>query len=207
MRIRRESAAWFQLPPEVLQFLFGDTALEVSTGVHSGRGVSLEIDSVAVAGFRGCLKKVIERHFVERGRRRKRGNVSANAFLNLISADHHGQGVPAHQALDAALHFLAAGKWRLLPGRDRILIGSRRRKRQVDPSLAPGMQRQLLQKPPRTVRSAVREYIIQRVQPLPRFQYFDSVRLLGFGHAAPTSKNAIFHHKQSGRILLRGRRN
>ena len=133
MRIGRESAARLQLAAEIFQFLFGDAAFEVSAGVDSGSGVSLKIDNIAVAGFGGCVKKVIERHFVERGRGRKCGNMSADAFLNLVGADHHGHGIPAHQALDAALHFLAAGKWRLLPRRDRILVGSGRRERQVDP--------------------------------------------------------------------------
>src|SRR5260370_11072626 len=75
----------------------------------------------------------------------------------------------------------------------------------IHPSGAPRMQRQLLQKPARPLRSALREYIVERVQPLPRFQDFDTVRLLRLSHSDLTNKNAIFHHKQSGRILLESR--
>jgi hypothetical protein len=40
--------------------------------------------------------------------------VAANALLHLVGANHHGEGVPADEALDAAFHLLAAGEWRLL---------------------------------------------------------------------------------------------
>jgi hypothetical protein len=145
---------------------------------------------------------MIERHFVERSCRRKRGNVSADAFLNLVGTDDHGHGVPPHQALDAALHFLTAGEWGLGLRVDRILVGSRRRERKIHSRGATRMQRQLLQQPPRPLRSALREYIVERVQPLARFQDFNTVRLLRLSHSDLTCRNAILHHKQLGRILL-----
>src|SRR5271165_398453 len=116
--------------------------------------------------------------------------MSANAFLNLVGADDHGHGIPAHQALDAAFHLLAAGKRRLLPRRNRVLIRSGRREWQVDASLTARMQRQLLQKPAGAIGPTSREHIIERVQPLPRFKDFDSVSLLRLSHTAPTM-NAI----------------
>src|SRR5208283_3834741 len=113
---------------------------------------------------------------------------------------------------DAALHLLAAGKRRLLPRRDRILVGSRRREGKIDPSLAPRVQRQLLQESPRTVRSTMRKHVVERVQPLPRFQDFDSVRLyrlllslLRLSHVEPPhGRIAMFHHKELRGILLEG---
>ncbi len=66
--------------------------------------------------------------------------MSADAFLDLVGSHHHGQRVPAHQALDAALHFLAAGKGRLLDGRDGVLVGGGRGERQVDAGSASGVQ-------------------------------------------------------------------
>ena len=66
--------------------------------------------------------------------------MSANAFLKLIGADHHGERVPAHQALDAALHFLTAGKRRLLHRRNSVLIRRGRRERQVHTRGALGVQ-------------------------------------------------------------------
>ena len=63
--------------------------------------------------------------------------MSADALLHLIRPHHHGQSIPTHQALNSTLHFLAAGKWRLLAGSDRVLVRRSRRKRQVNPGLAP----------------------------------------------------------------------
>src|SRR5260370_702160 len=42
-----------------------------------------------------------------------RGDVPADVVLHAIGAHHHGQRVPANQALDAALEFLIAGEKRL----------------------------------------------------------------------------------------------
>ena len=114
MRIRRKSAIGLQLSAEVFQFLLGNAAFEIGAGVHPGCGVPLKIDNVAIARFGLGAKKMIERHFIKRGRRGKRRDMSANAFLKLVGADHHGHRIPTHQALDAALHLLTAGKWRLL---------------------------------------------------------------------------------------------
>ena len=81
--------------------------------------------------------------------------MSANALLNFISPHHHGQGVPAHQALDAAFHLLAAGKRRLLRCSNGILIGSGRREWQVHARGAARVQRQLLNQTPGAYRAAL----------------------------------------------------
>jgi len=62
----------------------------------------------------------------------------------------------------------------------------------------------LLQQPPRPLRSALREYIVERVQPLPRFQDFDSIRLLRLSHSDLTKKDAILYDMQLLEILLAG---
>ena len=96
---------------------------------------------------------------------------------DLVGPHHHGQGVPAHQALDAALHLLAAGKGRLLPRRDRVLVRSGRGEGKVYPGGAPGVQRELLQQPAGALRATLRQHVIQRIQPLPGFKNFHSVGL------------------------------
>src|SRR5882724_400249 len=145
VRVRREPSARIQLAPEILELLFWNAAFEIPTSVDTGGGVSLKIDDVAVSALGGCLKKMIERDFVERGRRGKRGNMSADAFLNLVGPDHHRERVPAHQALDPALHFLTARKRRLLVWRNRILIGGGGSEWQVNAAGATRMQRELLE--------------------------------------------------------------
>ncbi len=137
------------------------------------------------------MKKVIERNFVKRGGGGKSGNVSANAFLNFVGANDHSHGVPAHQALDAALHFLAAGEWGLRLGVDSILVWSSRREGKIYPSGAARVQRQLLQQSACALRSTMRKNVIERIQPLPRFQDFNTVRLLRLSHYAPTYKIAM----------------
>ena len=51
MRIGRQTAAGLQFAAEILQLLHRDAAFEKSARVDSRRGVSLEIDDVAIAGF------------------------------------------------------------------------------------------------------------------------------------------------------------
>ena len=172
MRIRTQSSAWLQLAPEILQLLLRNAAFEISARINSRRGVSLEVDDVTVASLGLRAEEMIECHFVERGRGGKGRNMSADAFLNLVRAYHHGQRIPADQALDAPFHLLAARKWRLLPDGNRVLIRRRRRKWQVDAAFAPRMQRQLLQQTASPVRAAMRKNIVQGIDPLPGFQHF-----------------------------------
>src|SRR5205807_471638 len=143
MRVRTESSARFQLAAEVLQLLLRDAAFKVGAGVHSRRGVALEIDNVAIAIFRLGAEEMVERNLIQRGGGRERGDMAANAFLNLICADYHGQRIPAHQALDPALHLLASGERGLLSGGNGVLVRGGRSKRQIDAGFAAGVQRQL----------------------------------------------------------------
>ena len=59
------------------------------------------------------VEKVIETDFVERGRRCEGGNMAADAVEVFVAAHDHGQGIPAHQALDAAFDFRLPGEGRL----------------------------------------------------------------------------------------------
>ena len=172
VRIRRQAAACFQFAAEILQLLLRHAAFEIGAGIDARRGVSLEVDDVAVAVFGAGAKKMIEGNFVERGGRGEGRNVAADAFLNLVGPHHHGQRVPAHQALDAAFHFLAARKGRLLPRSNRVLVRRGRRKRQVDSGLAARMQRERLQQASSAVRPAPGKYVVERIQPLSGFKDF-----------------------------------
>ena len=114
MRIRRQAAARLQLTTEVLQLLLGQTALKKGPRVHPGRGMSLEVHNVAVAGFGTGPPEVIECDLVEVCGGGKSRNVAADPGFLFISADNHCHSIPAHQTLDPPLHLLAAGKRRLL---------------------------------------------------------------------------------------------
>src|SRR5450631_207499 len=177
MRIRREATAGFQFTTKILQLLFRNAAFEIGARIHARRGMALEVNQIAVSGFGLRLQEMIERNFVQRGRRSESRNVTANAALDLVGPHHHGQGIPAHQALDAALHFLAARKGRLLPGSDRVLVRGSRGKGKVYAGGAAGVQRKLLQQASSPLRATLGQHIIQRIQPLPGFENFHSVGL------------------------------
>ena len=177
MGIRGEAAARFQFAAEILQLLFRNASFQIGARIHAGRGVALEVNQVAISGLGLRLQEMIERDFIQRGGGGKGGNVSANAALDLVGPHHHGQGIPAHQALDAALHLLAAGKRRLLPGSNRVLVGSGGGKGKVYAGGAPGVQRELLQQTSGPLRATLRQHIVQRIQPLPGFKNFHTVGL------------------------------
>ena len=56
-------------------------AFEERARVDAGRGVALEVDDVAVVVVALALEEVVEADFVERGGRRERRDVAADAVL------------------------------------------------------------------------------------------------------------------------------
>ena len=70
--------------------------------------MALEEDRVRILAVT-TAEEVIEGHLVERGRRRKRGDMTADAVFGAVRAHHHGHGVPAHEAFDSPLDFAATG--------------------------------------------------------------------------------------------------
>ena len=110
MRIGRQPAALPKFAPEVFQLLHGKAAFKKCAGVHAGGSVSLEINRVAFKLVGASAEEMVEADFKQRRGGSIRGNVAANAVVHAIGANHHGQGIPADQALDAALDFLIAGE-------------------------------------------------------------------------------------------------
>ena len=84
--------------------------------------MALEVDDVAVVVVALALEEVVEADFVERGGRRVRRDVTADAVLGLVGLDDHRQRVPADEALDAALDLAAAGERRLFGWRECVLM-------------------------------------------------------------------------------------
>ncbi len=124
VRIRREAAARFQLAPEVFERSRRNASFDERTRVDARRRVSLEEDDVAVVVVALPLEEVVEADFVERGGRRESRDVPTDPLVDLVRLDDHRQRVPAHEALDPALDFAAAGKRRLLGGRNGVDVGS-----------------------------------------------------------------------------------
>ncbi len=119
VRVRRQTLAG-RLPPEVVELLLGQPALEKGTGVDARCGVALDEHLVAVAAVALPAEEVIEADLVQRGRRRVRGEVPAEAVEAVVGAVDHRDRVPAHEGANAALEELVAGEPRFLLGRDRV---------------------------------------------------------------------------------------
>jgi hypothetical protein len=74
----------------------------------------LEEDDVAVVASAAALEEMVEADLVQGCRGGERRYVAANAVAQLVRANDHRQGVPAHEAFDPPLDRLVAGKRRLL---------------------------------------------------------------------------------------------
>src|SRR5579872_6045538 len=139
--------------------------------------MALEINDIAIAGFGLSVQKVIEGNFVERGGGGISRDVAADTFLNLVSADDHGQRIPSDQALDAAFHLLPAGKRGLLRRGNSVLVGSGRGERKIDAGSTTSVQRKLLQQASGAFRATPGKHIVERVEPLARLKDFHSIIL------------------------------
>ena len=114
MGVRTEAAARLKLGAEIFQLRRANAAFQESTGVNAGRRVALKINGVAFELLGARAEEMIEPNFEQCRRRSIGGNMAADSVLNTVGAHHHGQRVPAHQALDAPFDFLVARKQRLL---------------------------------------------------------------------------------------------
>ena len=135
MRIRGQPAARRELAPEIVELFFGEPPFEERPRINARRRVTLVIHDIAIARAAGS-EEMIEADFVQRRRRRERRDMSADAGLVLVCAQHHRDRVPADEALDAALDLLAAGKRHFLIGRQRVDVRRVRGERKPDAATA-----------------------------------------------------------------------
>ena len=176
MRIRRQTAAGLQLAAEVDEVFFGEPAFEERAGVHAGRSVALEIDLIAVvAALAAAAEEVVHRHFVQRGGRCVRRDVSADAVEVAIRADDHRHGVPANEALDAAFELALAGVARLLIERNRVDVRRRGRERKLDTVANRGLFERG-EKLLHALGAFALQHIVERLQPFGGFGRINVVR-------------------------------
>ena len=126
--------------------------------------MALEIDQVARLVAVARVEKVVESDFQKSRQRRVGGDVAADARVVLVLADHHGHGVPADQALDAALHGAVARVRNLILGTDRVHIGGVELDRQFRAADARALG-QLVQQVGGTVRTGFVDDLIQGFHP------------------------------------------
>ena len=153
--------------------------------------MSLEVNDVAVVAIALAAEEVIETDFVQRGGGGERGDVAADALLDLVGLDHHRQRVPAHEALDAALDLAAAGKRRLLAGGNGVDVRGVRREG-LSNAVAAGVIAELAKEAADSRGTAGLKHVIERLEPLTRFEGFDLRCVLGgcIAHESSTAARA-----------------
>ncbi len=184
VRVARQAAARGQLAAEVLELLLRQPAFEERAGVDAGRGVALEVDHVAFVAV-AAAEEVVEGHLVERGRRGVGRDVAADAVFVTVGAHHHGHGVPADQALDAALDLAAARVGHLLVGVDGVDVGGVGGERQLD-AAGVGVAAQFAEQPADAGRATGLQHVVQGLEPLPGFEGFElgGIRWGGISHVS-----------------------
>ena len=163
VRIGGKARRVAQLVAEILQVLFGEAAFEEGAAVDARRGVALEINQVARLIAVAGVEEMIEADFQQRGERRVGGNVAADAGIVLVLPDHHGHGVPANQALDAALHRAVAGIGGFLLGTDGIDVRRIELDRHFDAIGARALV-EVLQQKSGAVRTGLIDHLVQATQ-------------------------------------------
>src|ERR1051326_1234490 len=108
----------------VIFYLFlADAAFQIAARIYAGRSVSLEVNKVA--GFVAVVgvEEMVVTNLEQRGQRRVRRDMLADAGIFLVLPVDHRHGVPANQALDAALHRTITRIGMFFFYRDRVHVG------------------------------------------------------------------------------------
>ena len=176
--------------------LFVQAAFQERARVDAGRGVALKIDQVArlVAVF--GVEEMIEPDFEQGGQRGIGGNVAADAGVVLVLAHHHGHGVPADQALDAALHGTIAGIRHFVLGADGVDVRRVELNRQFDAVDARPVN-ELLHQVGRPILSGLVDHLVQCFYPLSGFPWIEVHNPLvqclvhGYFHYSETPGSAL----------------
>jgi hypothetical protein len=168
MRIRRETAPRRLFVAEVGHLPLAEPAFKEPARVDARRGVALEVDQVGIMAGVFAAEEVVEADFVQRGRRRVRRHVAADAVRLAVGLDDHGRGVPTDEALDAALDLAVARVRHLRVRRNGVEIGGVRGEGFLHARLA-GPEAQSVQEPNGTAVIAAVQNVIKRVNPLARF--------------------------------------
>src|ERR1043165_2915969 len=86
--------------------------------------MALKVNHVRVMITVTAAEKMVEAHFIKRGRGSIGGNMTANVWMKTIGFDNHRHGVPTDVALNPPLNFPVAGIAGLVLARNGIDVGS-----------------------------------------------------------------------------------
>ena len=131
VRIRAQPST-IGLTPERVEILLAEPALEERTGVDARRSVTLDEDLIAEAAVVLAVEEVVEPDLVERGGRGVGRQMAAEAFVAMVRAVDHRDGVPPDVGPDPSFQHLVAREPRLVLGRDGVDVRRGDRRRQPD---------------------------------------------------------------------------
>ena len=100
----------------------------------------------------------------------------ADAFVRLVRFDHHRGGIPADEALDAALDVGTAGHQHLVVRGNRVEVRGIGSERELD-ALLGGVQRQVAQQARDFDGTTGLQHIIERLEPFTRFDGIELRRI------------------------------
>ncbi len=192
MRIRRQAIA-ADLAAEVVEIVFGETALEERSGIDAGGRMALDVDGVARLAVVLAPEEVVEADLVEAGARRERGEMAADAVGVLVRLDHHDGGVPTDERPDAALDQLVTGKPRLALRRDRVDVWRAHRRREPHLQLASALE-ELAHEEPGPSLAVHLDDALEAVQPLLGLLGIDVGQLV---HEPVEDHGSILHPHQA----------
>ena len=122
--VARQSVA-ADLEPEVVEVGLVEPALHERPGVDTRCGVALEVNGVAGHAVFLTPEEPVEANLVERGRRRERRQVTADAVGLLVGPDDHRRRIPSDEGPDPSFDVFVTGEERLLLGGDGVHVVGR----------------------------------------------------------------------------------
>src|ERR1041384_8714988 len=99
----------------------------------------LKVNHVRVMITVTATEKMVQAHFIKRGRGSIGGNMTANVWMKTIGFDNHRNGVPTDVALNPPLNFPVAGIAGLVLARNAIDVGGAYHARDLHSRVAGGV--------------------------------------------------------------------
>src|SRR5579871_485640 len=133
--------------------------------IHTRRRVPLKINQVAWLISIARMKEMVEPNLKQRRNGRIRGNVPADAVIELVLPRYHSHRVPTRQALDTPLERAVAGIGHFFARWNGVDVWGVLPDRQIYTDL-PGTLRNMFQNEGGAVRPCFFHHLIERFQPL-----------------------------------------
>ena len=150
---------------ETVHVRLRQASLKEGASVHTGRGVTLEVDLVTAVRVVLAAPEVLQAHLIQGCRRGIAGDVPTDANAGTLLTMHLDGGVPAQHVTDVLLKVYVTRVGNLTGLGDGVDVVCRNQRRHSDVLVA-GPFVQLQHHEPRAVASPGFDQAVQRFQPL-----------------------------------------